>query len=57
VLRLWEWAREFSEGPGGDAAPVEARIVDLAEGWGVTVELARRTSSCCPATAARAAAR
>jgi len=40
--RLWEWAREFVEGPGGDAAPVEARIVGLAEGWGVTVELARR---------------
>ena len=40
--RLWGWVREFVEGPGGDAVPVEVRIVGLAEGWGVAVEVARR---------------
>ncbi|MCJ7736604.1 MAG: hypothetical protein MUQ10_04725 [Anaerolineae bacterium] len=40
--RLWEWVRAFVEGPGGAAVPVEVRMVGLAEGWGVTVEVARR---------------
>ena len=40
--RVWEWVREFVDGPGGAAVPAEVRIVGLAEGWGVTVEVARR---------------
>jgi hypothetical protein len=40
--RLWEWVREFVDGPARDEVPVELRIVGLAEGWGVAVEVARR---------------
>ena len=40
--RLWEWVREFVDGPGRDAVPIDVQIINLAEGWDVTVEVARR---------------